>query len=298
MDRIVSLRDLSSRLGVPQEELEALAEAGDANYTRQPKFIKGKIRICEVPCPPLMEVQRRITSLLSDYPLSPVAYGAVKGQSARKNAEQHLGKRVVVTLDIKGFFPNTSWRRIFNMFRRDFGFGEDVASLLTRLTTYSYHLPQGAATSPTLANALLTKPIDAPLAELAKANGVTPSRYVDDFAFSGDNPLPMINETARRLSPLGLRMDRDAKLKIMRSNKVQRVTGLNVNNKDKASVGQPYIDKVRAAIHQLQTVPKIFQANARDSILGRIQHVRHTNPGAAKRLERQFQAQEHILQRS
>jgi RNA-directed DNA polymerase len=47
------------------------------------------------------------------------------------------------------------------------------------------HLPQGAPTSPALAN-LLAWPLDCRLLDLAEAAGAHYTRYADDLAFSGD----------------------------------------------------------------------------------------------------------------
>jgi hypothetical protein len=179
---------------------------------------------------------------------------------------------------------------IFAMIRRDFAFGTDVASLLTRLTTVGYHLPQGAPTSPALANALLATPVDAPLLALAAAQNVSFTRYIDDFGLSGENPRPMIQETAKRLSRLRLKIDRGAKLKIVRRNKPQRITGLGVNSRRSASVDRKYRDEVRAAIHQLPKLPKIEQPQAIVSISGRILYVGQFNRGAAARLQGQLEA--------
>jgi retron-type reverse transcriptase len=290
MKAIVSARDLASQLGYSLARLREVAAAGNANYRvkiKQDK--KGKPRRFEVPNRELMEIQRRIVRLLSRYPVSPIAHGAVKGRSARTNAEEHLGKPLLVTVDIRKCFPSAKHTEIFAMFRRDFGFGDAVASLLTRLTTFKGHLPQGGATSPALANSLLTELVDRPLIALAKEHGVVYSRYIDDFAFSGDDPRSMIHEAAKRLSALGLRIYRKKKLKIARNDSVQKVTGLVVNSRKGASVGRPYVAKLRSSIHKFPQFPKVSQAQAADSIRGRIAYVRLFNKGAAARLQQQFQ---------
>jgi hypothetical protein len=288
--RIVSLRDLASRLGEPLAVLREIAAAGDANYRVFKRRTKrGKDREFEVPNAFLMEIQRRIVKFLTSYPGSPAAYGAVKGRSTRANAERHLGQPTLATVDIEKFFPSVKHTAIFAMFRSDFGFGNDVASLLTRLTTFNYHLPQGAATSPALANALLAKPVDGPLLALAAKQGVSFTRYVDDFGFSGDDPTPLIQDTAKRLSPLGLKIDRGSKLKIVRRHKPQKITGLGVNSRRSASVDRHYRDRVRAAIHELPSLPASEQPRATASISGRILYIRQLNPGAGVRLQKKFE---------
>jgi retron-type reverse transcriptase len=150
MEAIVSLRKLSWLLGVPRERLIDVASRGNASYRvkRRPDK-KGKLRTFEIPNSELMEIQRRIVRcLLSQYDVSPAAHGAIKGRSPRTNAEAHLGQSLLVKVDVRDFFPWTRHGEVFAMFRRDFAFGTDVASILTSLTTFKGHLPQGAATTP------------------------------------------------------------------------------------------------------------------------------------------------------
>lgn len=62
-------------------------------------------------------------------------------------------------------------------------FSPDVASLLTKLTTYKGHVPQGAPTSTYIANLVFTKTGNE-LAQLAKEYNITFTSFVDDLTFS------------------------------------------------------------------------------------------------------------------
>jgi hypothetical protein len=194
-------------------------------------------------------------------------------------------------MDLRDFFPTAKFKRFFRMFRDDFGFGTDVASVLTSLTTFRGHLPQGAPSSPALANALLTARVDRPIEILASERGVEPTRFIDDFTFSGPRSREMINDVAVLASGVGLPVWRKkSKLKITPNHRPQTVTGLGVNSTRGPSVGRARVDQVRAAIHQLPRVPKLDQPHAIASIAGRIAHVRQSNKGAAARLDRWFAA--------
>lgn len=134
-----------------------------------PSAIYGKAREYQAPSDELKEIQRRIIkNVLAEFELSRVAHGSVKGRSFRTNAESHLGASTVVNVDVRNFFPRVSYRRVFDMFRQDFGFGTEVASLLTKLLTFKGRLPTGAPTSPSVANALLTMAVDRPLQNRAQ----------------------------------------------------------------------------------------------------------------------------------
>lgn len=297
MQQIVSLRDLSSRLGTSVSRLREIADNIKSHYKVWPLIDekKQKVRHLRVPSNELKEVQRRIKgNILAGIDLGEVVHGGVRGRSPRSNATQHLGQPCVVNLDIKAFFPSVRHYIVYRMFRHDLGFGRDVARLLTRLTTLGSQLPQGAPTSTALANVLLSLPADRPISVEAKLMQARYTRFVDDIAFSGSNPRPLINVVGRLLSRRRLRMYRKKakwhskpKLKITPRSKAQQVTGLIVNSKLGPSIPRQYRDNVRAAIFELRgATDRSALLAAVSSIRGRIAYVRQFNPGAAKRLQR------------
>lgn len=73
---------------------------------------------------------------------------------------------------------------VFEMFRLN-GYSPDVAHILTQLTTFKGHLPQGAPTSPTLAN-LVGLNYDKLLLDICIKNNLKYTRYVDDLWFSAN----------------------------------------------------------------------------------------------------------------
>src|SRR5262249_23774937 len=124
-------------------------------------------------------------------------------------ASPHAGRRIVLRLDLCDFFPSVPASRVHALFR-EAGYPRRVARLLTGLCTTvtpedafpesigatevgwktrrryaARHLPQGAPTSPALAN-LCAYRLDVRLAALAESLGAAYTRYADDLAFSGD----------------------------------------------------------------------------------------------------------------
>ena len=81
----------------------------------------------------------------------PYAHGFVKKRDPMTHAMAHVGRRFVVRLDIKDFFPSIGLGAVESVFR-PFGYKPDVVNLLSRLTLLNGKLPQGAPTSPYLAN--------------------------------------------------------------------------------------------------------------------------------------------------
>jgi hypothetical protein len=243
-----------------------------------------------VPDEQLKDVQRRILrNVLSEYDLPESLHGGVPGRSPRTNAEKHLGKDLVVNLDVRDFFPSVKHGEVARMFRREFGAGDEVTWLLTRLTTVDGQLPQGAPTSTMIANLLLATPVDAPTMHRADELGVTATRFVDDMAFSGRRASQLISATAKAVSRVGLRTWRKEKLKITPRSERQEVTGLTVNSSVGPSVSRKKRDRIRAAIHALQRVQSESEfENQLRSIRGRLTHLCSFNPGAANRLQRRL----------
>jgi RNA-directed DNA polymerase len=243
MPPVLSVRDLAHRLGTSVQRLREIALELDrgmqSHYTFWSKMNQknGKVRHFRTPKLELMQLQSRIkVAILDPIGVSDCAHGAVRGRSPHTNASQHLGQPCVVTIDVRGFFPNVRHYMVYRLFRHELRFGTEVASLLTRLTTLHAQLPQGAPSSPGIANILMASAIDGPVSLRVREVGATNTRFLDDFAFSGSDPASLINDAARALSRRRLpvwrrttKLQGKPKLKIMWGNQPQQVTGLNVN---------------------------------------------------------------------
>jgi hypothetical protein len=287
---ILSIRDLASRLGIKPSRLVEVAENIESHYKVHPLKQRGKTRMLNIPGADLKLIQRRInTNILSKMPLARTVYGGVRGGSPRRNAGEHSNQRCVINMDVKNFFPSVRHYMVFRMFRNELGFGRDVASLLTRLTTYNTYLPQGAPTSTAVANLLLAAPVDVPVSAEAERSGLRYSRFVDDIAISGGNPRPLINLIARLLSRRRLPIHRSkangrSKLKITPSGHAQAVTGLIVNAQKGLSVPKARRDEIRAAIYAIRRSADHELQSAVASACGKIAYVAQFNAGAAQRL--------------
>lgn len=289
---MLSSQSLAWRLGIPLEELRIIAKEVNKHYREISlnDHEKGKVRLLKVPDEELKKVQRLILRrVLSEAQLPDGLHGGIPGRSPKTNAERHLGKDLVVNLDVRDFFPSVSHRQVAEMFRRDFGCGREARWLLTRLTTIDGQLPQGAPTSTMIANLLLAIPVDRPIERSAAQLHVEYTRFVDDVTVSGESADTLINETAKAVSTVGLRTWRKRKLKITPRSKRQEVTGLTVNSSRRPGVSKTKRDKIRAAIYELTITQEEKEVERRiRSIRGRLNHLRQFNPGSAKRLQRQL----------
>ena len=211
-----------------------------------------KYRLLEIPKPRLKRSQRWILyEIHARLPVHDAAHGFVPGRSIVTNAALHTGQEVVVRFDLKDFFPSVAASRVRGVFAK-LGYPQSVSRLLMGLCTTITseeidtpsmkftdlcerpHLPQGAPTSPALAN-LCAYRLDCRLTGLAKRFGATYTRYADDLTFSGGHEL---RRTQLRLRKWVIRVVTEegftlnaAKTRVKSQSDRQTVTGLVVNVK-------------------------------------------------------------------
>ena len=136
------------------------------------------------------------------------AFGGVKGKDNIQNARFHKGQKYVFQTDLKDFFPYITNKMVYKMFVIN-GFSPDVASLLTKLTTFKGHLPQGAPTSTTIAN-LVFAPCGDEIRSIAEREGLRFTTFVDDVTISSQhdfkNVVPEIMDTIQPAKSRGFKI--------------------------------------------------------------------------------------------
>src|SRR5438067_1149166 len=158
------LSELAYRLKMTEDDLRQVEPIYD-EFTI-PKRSGGQRRIF-APSPALKKVQRRIIRrVLARLKSHPAARGFERGQSIVTNALPHIGRAVVLRLDLKDYFESTKARRVRDFFLR-IGWGQEAADVLQKLCTHRGGLPPGAPTSPRLSN-LVNYRMDRRLTALAK----------------------------------------------------------------------------------------------------------------------------------
>jgi RNA-directed DNA polymerase len=230
----------------------------------------GSPRLISAPKPELKRIQRWIAREITEHlPIHGAAHGFVAGRSIATNAIVHATARIVVKLDIKGFYPTVTTRRVKGLLRRA-GLGEQVATLLALLVTESpreevvthgrtYYvatgprsLPQGAPTSPSITNALCLR-MDCRLSGLARKLGGRYTRYADDLTFSWHGGERGDIGTLLRAVRMVVKSEgfeiHTKKTRVMRKGARQKVTGLIVNT---APAGVPSVRVPRKTVRQLR----------------------------------------------
>ena len=243
----------------------------------------GAIRVLEAPKPRLKAIQRRLLDeVASLLPPHDAAKGFRPGGSIRSYARPHAGRSVVVRLDLEAFFASVTVSRLYGVWRTA-GYPEPVAHCLAGLVTCvlprsawrgvprpaddglldahwrlgrrlaTPHLPQGAPTSPAMAN-LAAFRLDVRLTALAASWGGSYTRYADDLAFSGaagwgTGTSRLIDTIEQVVRDEGFRLNA-RKTGVMPRAGRQRLGGLVVNEHPR--VARDQVDLLRAILHNCQ----------------------------------------------
>ncbi|MDM7891645.1 reverse transcriptase family protein [Curtobacterium caseinilyticum] len=278
-------------------------------------------RLLEKPMDLLRRTQRTLLDdLLAVLPVHDAAHGFVPGRSVLTGAAVHTGQQVVLTADLTSFFASVTAPTVYGVFRTA-GFAEPLAHVLTGLCTHRVpphvltampaggapeeraalrrsltvaHLPQGAPSSPALANTAL-RHLDARLAGWAAASGAVYTRYADDLTFSGSDGLAaradaFLLGVGRIVGDQGYRLN-PRKTRVRRRGTRQSVTGVVVN--DRPSPGRREVDRLHAVLHNAAehgpaSQDRTGHADFRAHLLGRIAWVEQVHPGRARRLHEEF----------
>jgi retron-type reverse transcriptase len=238
-----------SSLSFPSELFE-LADTAELQY-RVYQLKRGrKRRQIEAPNPELKEAQRWLLETWL-YQLSPtdMAHGFVTGRSIVTNARCHVGKELVVTADIRNFFPSITASQVFKVLTPlNLSLLERCA--VVKLVTRGGRLPQGAPTSPHLAN-LVAREIDLRLQAVAIWDDWAYTRYADDLAFSGNGDAQRLLRFVEEIVIAGGFHLADNKTRIMPKSRRQLVTGLVVNQR--VALPKPKRRILRAMQHRIDT---------------------------------------------
>ena len=192
------------------KSLNYLAFSKEKRYTefQVPKKKAGEFRTISSPIYTLKTIQRCLNAIFNCIFIPhKAAHGFAVNKSIKTNAEKHVGKNYVYNIDLEGFFPNTTNKRIktvlglspFNLIDQNNSLFTEKAQnnrtgrgylvfLITNLCCENGCLPQGAPTSPMLTNVVCQR-LDRKLYKLSKQNSATYTRYADDITFSSNKAI-------------------------------------------------------------------------------------------------------------
>lgn len=312
---IASVPELCAWLGIGDDSLQWLSASWRADHERMGHYRyrwiprRGKLpRLIEAPLAFLKSVQQRILhGILERIPAHSAAHGFIKKRGIVSFATPHVGRRCVLRMDVQNFFPTIRRGRVLRVFLTA-GYPEAVAGILANLCTAftpsavvrengamrellrERHLPQGAPTSPALAN-LCAFTVDARLAGLAEKFGARYTRYADDLLLSGGDLFRRDVHRCEVFATAILLEEGFAvacrKTRIMPSSVSQRAAGLVLN----AHVAVPRRERdiLKAILtnclrHGAASQNRSGHPEFAAHLLGRIAHVAHVHPANAEKL--------------
>lgn len=266
----------------------------------------GGTRTISAPRPALKKIQRRILDeILARIAPHEASHGFVPARSTVTNARPHVGARLVVKTDLRDFFPTIHYRRVVGLFCY-YGYSPEVAGVLAGLTTHRAKLadgttlwpgvlPQGAPTSPALAN-ILCKRLDSRLSGLAKRAGAVYTRYADDLTFSFQaEPAGGVGAFLWWVDQICQQegfTENAPKRRVLRGKNQQRVTGVVVNAG--LSIPREARRQFRATLHNCQKHGMPSQARERKDfaayLLGFASYVKMVQPALGSAWLREVKA--------
>lgn len=330
LPQLPTLGDLAAWLEIEPDELDWFADrwrvparnAGTPLHHYSYKVVEkrdGRCRIIEVPKSRLRALQRKVLhGLLDRVPAHDAVHGFRRGRNTVTFAAPHAGKAVVIRFDLMDFFASVHAGRVYSVIRA-LGYPLNVARALTGLCTNrvpsgwllapdvrdrvdwqerqryrNRHLPQGAPSSPALAN-LCAFRLDLRLAGLARSLGATYTRYADDLAFSGgDNLARMAQRVEIRVAAIAIEEGFAVNLRktrVMRRGARQHLAGVVVNSHP--NLARPEFDTLKAVLtncvrHGPGSQNRERHADFRAHLAGRVAHAAMLNAARGEKLKALF----------
>jgi RNA-directed DNA polymerase len=268
---------LANELEISEFELSKYIFRADYLYKRFsiPKKSGGQRHI-SAPSKELKRIQKWISeNLLRSVAVHESCTGYRVGKCIVDNARPHVGKDFVLNADIEDFFPSINQARVTALFE-SLGFEQKMAGYLSKLCTHHELLPQGAPSSPDLAN-LICKTLDEKLSEFCEKRNWSFTRYCDDITISGGGVLTRaeVDTICGIITSEGFKVN-DKKLRVARKTSQQRVTGLVVN--ERINLPRRERRRVRAMIHRKE-VTGVTSKSALNKIHGHVAFAKMVSAG-------------------
>jgi len=266
-----------------QGEHQLCTDYGDEYFyeIRKRKKKNNKVRIIHAPSPKLKVLQRDFADYFynlkkEEFNANPQITGFLPGKSIADNALPHVKKDWVVNMDIKDFFPSTSYKLVNDIFKslpkskswrywlksiKPMEFKgmkpfDLCSTMMVRKQGKCYELPQGSPASPVIANYVAIEEVDKIVKEVCgfmTLDNVNYTRYADDItvSFNGtSNDRRLAEDLVRQVTGRlrGPYQIKEEKTVIKHKSQRQLVTGVIVNG-DNPRIDRRLMNNMRAAIH-------------------------------------------------
>ncbi|MGR7120853.1 reverse transcriptase family protein [Klebsiella aerogenes] len=207
---ISSIPTLAKTLGIHEVLLVNLSNKIDDSYTEFLINVKGKDRTVYEPKHELKRLQKRINHRIFEKVQYPgYLQGGIKDNNNKRdyveNANIHCEHKpnIIISIDIRSFYDNIKSNFVFLIYKNFFHFPDEVANILTKLTTFRNKVPQGACTSSYLANLIFFNS-EYSLVSSFRNNSITYTRLLDDVTLSSSKALSESQITASIKEVIGM----------------------------------------------------------------------------------------------
>lgn len=267
---IARVESLARHLRVPLNHLIDIAESSEAHWRRGPDIVKpdGSTRTTNSATKELKNIHTQIKlTILRETRYPDYLFGSVPktlelgARSHIENAKFHAGKRLIISVDIKGYFPSVDRCVVHGIWQGFYPFSHEVAEILTKLTTYKNEMPQGWACSSYLAQ-LVFHDIEHNVVAYFQDQDFLYSRLTDDITISTDRTLTKrgITDSIKTLNHMlnqkGTNINR-SKTRVDSRKRRQSVNKINVSAR-RMTLSSEYRKSVRAKVHNVITNPESF----------------------------------------
>lgn len=247
-------------LGISPKTIFSIRANPDKHYRSfSIKKNDGSLRKIDTPRTYLKVIQWWILdNILNKVKLADNVFGFVSGRSAIQNAAYHIGARHILNVDISDFFPSITMEQVSKIFF-SLGFDESVSAALAELCCLRGRVPQGAPTSPALAN-LVLRDLDVELSNLADAEWRKYSRYADDLTFSSMDKIDdaFLGAVSDAVTRAGFSL-KPAKTRFSGSGGRMEVTGVVINEKLQPS--RVWRKNMRSRLHHMRNTARLTRAD-------------------------------------
>lgn len=212
------------------------------------KLVKSYREVYSIRTDTLKNTLKGLSTFLKEsHHSSEAVHGYVQGKNIRTNAEAHLAKRYLLSVDISEFFGSITRNMVIQALL-SIGFSNFAGEHLSKVVTINNFLPPGFSTSPIISN-IVVKTMDEELLNLC-GNECVYTRYADDLYFSSNSTLPSLEHIASIVANNGFTLN-PQKTKYMPRGVKQYVTGLTVFDHIRPRVTKKIKRNLRLELHYL-----------------------------------------------
>jgi len=292
---IGSVESLAVALGFKEGRLQQVADNAQDFYVPNAPIIKpNRIRQTYTVKEPLNHVQKKILRTIINFVDFPeYLQGAIQDLDLPRdyihNAELHSGREVVLKEDISAFFSTTKSELVYKVWKCFFNFPHEVADILTKLTTYKGFIPEGARTSPAVAN-LIFWDCEPEIEFSLRQKGFIYSRYIDDITVSFVERIDVkeIQDITAKIYGMFLRNGlKPNRRKRNLQTKNKKIHNLNMDS-GKPTMPKAKRYKIRASVHNLERLARTEVSwdgieTEFKKVNGGVQLLRRLHPNEAKK---------------